>query len=183
MVLAGTEVLHAKSGHVGRDRLNVLHPAGAEDKRGRRRDGEGHVGQLLLAEHGRDYDLTETEWLQHEVQRDYRLARDLHVGSTRGPSEARQRSGNRVTALGETGDGIPAIVPRDRAHGSTRGPVRDHDGGAGNRGALDVLHHSCNPTALGLSGRRDAVHSDHQHNERQEPTASIDHGAFPQKRA
>ncbi len=61
LALTGAQVLHAEPGHVGRDRLDVLRPPRAQGLPGWGGDGEGNVGQLLLAEHGRDDDLVDAE--------------------------------------------------------------------------------------------------------------------------
>src|SRR5439155_991000 len=105
---------------------------------------EGHLLDLLLAQHGRDCDGFERQRLQHEVERDGRARRDPHV-LLRRCSLAEQRRGDGVRARREVGDGVTAVGGRGRAAGSARALVRrpNHGSrrcdGAGPAGATAAL--------------------------------------------
>ena len=174
LALAGAQVLHAEPGHVGRDGLDIVRAASAQDLRGGGGDGEGHVGQLLLAEHGRDGDRFKHQRLQHEVERSRRARRNLNVPLGH-PSQAGQPRGDGVGARRQAGDGVTAVGGRGRAPGRARGLVRDRDGGFWHRDAAVVAHHTVDPTAGGLRVRRDAIQDGGQRGERQEPASRADH--------
>jgi len=146
LALARSQVLHAEPGHVEGDGLDIVHPAHAEDFFAGGGDREGHGGQRLLAQHGRDGDLLQHQGLQGEVHRDRRSGCDLNVSLGR-PPLARQRSDHGIRARGEAGNGVTAVRSRHGGPGSARGLVRGGDGGSPHRVATGASHRAGDPAA------------------------------------
>jgi hypothetical protein len=79
LALAGSQVLHRESAHVGGHALDVLDAARTQVLFGRRRHGEGHVVQRLLALQGGDRDLLLQLRHEREVGRHPGGGGDLEV--------------------------------------------------------------------------------------------------------